>query len=90
MVLKIHISARLNLFPLWFKENKNSAPLRAAWVTNGLTQIFLISTLSDSIANAFNTMIVIASLANLVPYLFAAIYSLVLALKGESYEKVSP
>ena len=35
-------------------------------------------------------MIVIATLANLVPYLFAAIYSLVLTLKGESYEKVSP
>lgn len=83
-------SAKLNLFPLWFvKENKNGAPLRAAWVTNGLTQVFLISTLSDSIANAFNTMIVIATLANLVPYLFAAIYSLVLTLRGESYEKVS-
>ncbi len=83
-------SAKLNLFPLWFvKENINGAPVRAAWVTNGLTQIFLISTLSDSIANAFNTMIVIATLANLVPYLFAAIYSLVLTLKGESYEKVS-
>lgn len=82
-------SAKLNLFPLWFvKENKNGAPIRAAWVTNGLTQIFLISTLSDSIANAFNTMIVIATLANLVPYLFAAIYALALTLKGEGYEQL--
>ncbi len=84
-------SAKLNLFPHWFvKENKNGAPLRAAWITNGLTQVFLISTLADSIANAFNTMIVIATLANLVPYLFSGIYSLVLTLKGESYENVSP
>lgn len=83
-------SAKLNLFPHWFvKENKNGAPVRAAWVTNGLTQVFLISTLSDSIANAFNTMIVIATLANLVPYLFSAIYSFVVTVKGENYEKIS-
>lgn len=83
-------SARLNLFPHWFiKENKNGAPVRAAWITNGLTQIFLISTLSNTIANAFNLMIVIATLANLVPYLFSGLYSLKVVLKGDNYEHVS-
>ncbi|KLU66535.1 putative arginine/ornithine antiporter [Desulfosporosinus acididurans] len=83
-------SARLNLFPHWFvKENKNGAPYRAAWITNGLTQLFLLSMISDTIANAFNEMIVIATLANLVPYLFSGIYSLVVVLKGENYEKIN-
>jgi arginine:ornithine antiporter / lysine permease len=83
-------SARLNLFPHWFvKENKNGAPYRAAWITNALTQLFLLSMISDTIANAFNEMIIIATLANLVPYLFSGIYSLVVVLKGENYEKVN-
>lgn len=82
-------SARLNLFPHWFvKENKNGAPYRAAWITNGLTQLFLLSMISDTIANAFNEMIVIATLANLVPYLFSGIYSLKVVLKGENYGKI--
>lgn len=83
-------SARLNLFPHWFvKENKNGAPYRAAWITNALTQLFLLSMISDTIANAFNEMIIIATLANLVPYLFSGIYSLVVVLKGENYEKIN-
>lgn len=83
-------SAKLNLFPHWFvKENKNGAPYRAAWITNGLTQLFLLSMLSETIANAFNEMIIIATLANLVPYLFSGLYSLKVVAKGENYGTVS-
>ncbi|CAA7602767.1 Amino acid/polyamine transporter I [Acididesulfobacillus acetoxydans] len=83
-------SARLNLFPHWFvKENKNGAPYRAAWITNGLTQVFLLSMISNTIANAFNEMVIIATLANLVPYLFSGLYSLNVVGKGENYETVS-
>ncbi len=83
-------SAKQGLFPRWFlRENNNGAPVNALWVTNGLTQIFLISTLSESISSAFNTLITIATLATLVPYLLSAVYSLKVVIKGENYSPSS-
>jgi arginine:ornithine antiporter / lysine permease len=79
-------SAKQNLFPHWFMgENKNGAPVNALWITNGLTQIFLISTLSETISGSFNMLITIATLATLVPYLLSALYSLKVVFKGENY-----
>jgi arginine:ornithine antiporter / lysine permease len=73
--------------PAFLKENKKGAPVFSLWVTNLCTQIFLFSVVSQSMAQAFDFMIFIATLAFLVPYIVASLYQLKLVLKGETYEE---
>ena len=79
-------AARQGLFiPAFKKENKNGMPSFSLYLTNGLTQIFLFSTISHSISGAFDFVIYIATLAFLVPYLISTVYQLKLVLTGETY-----
>nr|WP_285876990.1 amino acid permease [Fictibacillus phosphorivorans] len=71
--------------PAFLKENKNGAPVFSLWVTNLCTQLFLFSVVSQSMAQAFDFMIFIATLAFLVPYIVASFYQLKLVIKGETY-----
>lgn len=71
----------------FLKENKKGAPVFSLWITNLCTQLFLFSVISQSMASAFDFMIFIATLAFLVPYLFASLYQLKLVMRGETYEK---
>jgi arginine:ornithine antiporter / lysine permease len=79
-------AAKQGLFPPFFrKENKHGVPVRALVITNVLSQLFIFSTLSDSLSNAFNFVVTVATLAYLVPYLIAAIYQLKLTILGDTY-----
>jgi arginine:ornithine antiporter / lysine permease len=80
-------AAKQGLFPpIFLKENKNGVPAVSLIITNLLSQAFIFSTISQSVANAFNFVITVATLSYLVPYIVAAIYQLKLVAIGETYE----
>jgi arginine:ornithine antiporter/lysine permease len=80
-------AAKQGLFPPIFKkENKNGVPVASLVITNAFSQIFLLLTISDSLSNAFNFVVQVATLAYLVPYALTAIYQVKLVLSGETYK----
>ncbi|MBY6035895.1 amino acid permease [Fictibacillus nanhaiensis] len=80
-------AAKQKMFiPAFLKENNKGAPVFSLWVTNLCTQLFLLSVVSQSMAQAFDFMIFIATLAFLVPYIVASLYQLKLVINGETYK----
>ncbi|WP_071460521.1 amino acid permease [Bacillus massilinigeriensis] len=79
-------AAKQGLFLTSFlKENKNGLPIFSLNVTNILGQLFIFSTISNSIAQAFDFIIAIATLSYLVPYFIASVFQLKLVFTGETY-----
>jgi arginine:ornithine antiporter/lysine permease len=79
-------AARDNMFPRWFlKTNRRGAPKASLIVTNLMAQVLIFSTLSDSMAGAFNFVITLATLSYLLPYVVASIYHVALVVRGETY-----
>lgn len=79
-------SAKDGLFlPQFLKENKKGAPVTSLTITNIMSQVFIFSTILNSVAKAFDFMIFIATLSYLVPYIIASIYQLKLVITGETY-----
>ncbi|WP_042353932.1 amino acid permease [Bacillus rubiinfantis] len=84
-------AAKQDLFPKAFiKENNKGLPAFSLLMTNGLAQIFIFSTISRSISEAFEFIILIATLAYLVPYFISSIYALKLVMTGETYTGSRP
>jgi arginine:ornithine antiporter/lysine permease len=80
-------AAKQGLFPPIFKkENKNGVPKASLIITNAFSQIFLFLTISDSLSNAFNFVVQVATLAYLLPYVATAVYQVKLVLSGETYK----
>jgi len=80
-------AAKQGLFlPAFLKENKQGIPSFSLMLTNGIGQLFIFSTVSKSISGAFDFIIVIATLAYLVPYFISSIYQLKLVITGETYK----
>jgi arginine:ornithine antiporter/lysine permease len=80
-------AAKQGLFPPIFKkENKNGVPVASLILTNGFSQIFLFLTISDSLSNAFNFVIQVATLAYLVPYAASSLYQVKLVVSGDTYK----
>jgi arginine:ornithine antiporter / lysine permease len=80
-------AAKQGLFlPSFLKEDKKGLPSYSLLLTNGLAQIFVFSTISKSISGAFDFVILIATLAYLVPYFISSVYQLKLVVSGETYE----
>ena len=65
-------------------ENNNKVPAAALWLTNGVIQLFLISTLFSE--DAFALMVRLTSSMVLLPYLLVAAYAFLLARRGETYD----
>lgn len=79
-------AAKQGLFiPAFLRENKKGMPIFSLILSNGLAQVFIFSTISSSIASAFDFVIYIATLAYLVPYLISSLYQLKLVTTGETY-----
>jgi len=70
---------------LFARQNRNQVPSAALWLTNIVIQLFLISTLFSD--DAFQLMLKLTSAMVLVPYLLVAGYGLLIAARGETYEK---
>jgi arginine:ornithine antiporter/lysine permease len=66
------------------RENSNKVPAPALWLTNGVIQLFLISTLFSE--DAFRLMVELTSSMVLVPYLLVAAYGFLVAKRGETYD----
>jgi arginine:ornithine antiporter / lysine permease len=80
-------AAKQGLFiPAFLKENKKKVPSFSLVLSNGLAQIFIFSTISNSMSAAFDFVIYIATLAYLVPYFIASVFQLKLTLTGETYK----
>lgn len=81
-------AAQSGTFPAFLgKLNDKGSPSRALTATNLCSQLFVFSTISGTIAEAFNFVILVATLAYLIPYLVSAIYQLKLVFTGETYER---
>jgi arginine:ornithine antiporter/lysine permease len=82
-------AAKDHLFPSFFaKTNRNGSPVNSLTLTNIMTQIFLFSTISRTVTEAYNFLIVVATLAFLIPYLVSALYQLKLIISGETYDTI--
>ncbi|MDR4314962.1 arginine/ornithine antiporter [Niallia circulans] len=81
-----YAAAKQGIFiPAFLKENKKGIPTFSLVVTNILGQLFIFSTVSRSISQAFDFIIYIATLSYLVPYLISSIFQLKLVISGETY-----
>ncbi|MGV2287705.1 arginine-ornithine antiporter [Trinickia sp. YCB016] len=67
------------------KENQNSVPANAVWLTNAMTQVFLIVTLFSQ--GTYLSLIYLATSMILIPYFWSAAYGLLLAARGETYQR---
>ncbi|WCZ33214.1 arginine-ornithine antiporter [Corynebacterium massiliense] len=65
------------------KLNKHDAPANALWVTNAITQLFLITALFSD--NVYLSMATLAAALILVPYLLSAGYALMVTVRGDTY-----
>lgn len=82
-------AAKDDLFPALFaKTNKNGSPINSLTLTNIMTQVFLFSTISSTVTQAYNFVVVVATLAYLIPYLVSALYRLKLIITGETYDVI--
>ncbi|WP_026962648.1 amino acid permease [Alicyclobacillus herbarius] len=79
-------ASRQGLFPGVFgRENKRQAPSVSLTITNIMAQVFIFSTISHSIAKAFDFVTFVATLSYLLPYIIATIYQLKLTVSGQTY-----
>ncbi|WP_400241464.1 amino acid permease [Niallia sp. JL1B1071] len=84
-----YAAAKQGIFiPAFLKENKKGIPTFSLIVTNVLGQLFIFSTVSKSISQAFDFIIYIATLSYLVPYLISTIFQLKLVITGETYNSL--
>ncbi|MCB5239006.1 amino acid permease [Niallia circulans] len=84
-----YAAAKQGIFiPAFLKENKKGIPTFSLIVTNLLGQLFIFSTISRSISQAFDFVIYIATLSYLVPYLISSFFQLKLVISGETYNSL--
>ena len=70
------------VMPKWLGQtNDKHVPANALWLTNGMVQLFLILTLFSKAS--YLALISLSTAMILLPYLFSAIYGLLLSLRGE-------
>jgi arginine:ornithine antiporter/lysine permease len=81
----IFSAARDNTMPSFVrKENAKKVPANALWMTNGLTQLFLLITLFSK--GTYLSLIYLATSMILLPYFWSAAYALLVAWRRETYE----
>jgi arginine:ornithine antiporter/lysine permease len=66
------------------KVNQNKVPVVAMWWTSIIIQIIVITTYWSN--DAFALMLNLTSATTLIPYLFVAVYGLMIARRGETYD----
>lgn len=67
------------------KESAKKVPANALWLTNGLTQAFLLITLFSK--GTYLSLIYLATSMILLPYFWSAAYALLVAWRHETYER---
>ncbi|MFT4415815.1 amino acid permease [Fredinandcohnia humi] len=69
----------------FLKENTHGMPTFSLVVTNSLGQLFVFSTIFNSISAAFDFVIYIATLSYLIPYFISSVYQMKIVVTGETY-----
>lgn len=83
-----YIAAKDGVMPKWFeKTNASGIPINSLLLTQGLTQICLLSLLSDKLQSAYYMVYYISTSLILIPYLFSSVYSVKLCLQEKSFGK---
>jgi arginine:ornithine antiporter / lysine permease len=79
-------AARDRTMPAFLREeNKNNVPANAVWLTNAMTQVFLIVALFSQ--STYLSLIYLATSMILIPYFWSVAYGLLLAVRGETYQR---
>ncbi len=70
------------VMPKWLaNQNPQGVPANALWLTNGMVQVFLLVTLFSKAS--YLALISLSTAMILLPYLFSAVYGLVISWRGE-------
>ncbi len=70
------------VMPEWLgRQNQQGVPANALWLTNGMVQLFLFVTLFSKAS--YLALISLSTAMILLPYLFSAIYGVLLSRRGE-------
>ena len=70
------------VMPAWLaRQNGQGVPANALWLTNGMVQIFLLVTLFSKAS--YLALISLSTAMILLPYLFSAVYGVVVSARGE-------
>lgn len=76
----LYVAAKDGVVPKWFaKENKKGVPINSLIITNAVTQLFMLSLLSNKLQNAYYAVFYMATTCILLPYLFSALYAIKVA-----------
>ncbi len=71
-----YIAAKDGVMPSWFaKENDKGVPINSLFLTDLLTQIFLVALLSEKLQTAYYSIYYMATSLVLIPYFFSALYA---------------
>lgn len=78
-------AARTDDMPRIFgNENRAKVPAAALWLTNIIVQLFVISTYFSG--DAFSLMLNLTSSMTLIPYFLVAVFAVIMARRGETYD----
>ena len=70
------------VMPAWLaRQNGQGVPANALWLSNGMVQIFLLVTLFSKAS--YLALISLSTAMILLPYLFSAVYGVVVSARGE-------
>jgi basic amino acid/polyamine antiporter, APA family len=73
-----------NLFlKIFGRRNKKGVPSYALIITSALISVLLILTISPDLVKQFKLIILIATLATLIPYLYTPVSEVILLMKGD-------
>ncbi|MBZ9622110.1 basic amino acid/polyamine antiporter [Clostridium sp. FP2] len=76
-----YVAAKGGTMPKWFmKQNNNGATVNSLLLTDGLTQIFLLSLLLPALQTAYNSVFLISTTCILIPYLLSSLYAVKVSL----------
>lgn len=71
-----YVAAKEKIMPKFFaKENKNGVPTNSLYLTNAITQVFLLVLVSDGLQNVYGMVVALATCCILIPYLLSALYA---------------
>lgn len=85
----LYVAALDNVLPRIFKKvNQKGTPVNALLLTQGFTQIFLISILSPQLNETYLAAITIGTTLVLIPYLLSSLYAVKIAILNRKNESL--
>ena len=85
----LYVAALANVLPRIFKKvNQKGTPVNALLLTQGFTQIFLISILSPQLNETYLAAITIGTTLVLIPYLLSSLYAVKIAILNRKNESL--